>query len=61
VFFGHVRQPMLAMSALLHAGRAPAEIMASYAAAEASRGRNDAGQCQSGRKWKRCHGCPVRG
>ncbi len=55
-FFRHVRQPMLAMSALLHAGRAPAEIMASYAAADARRGRNDPCPCQSGRKWKRCHG-----
>ncbi len=60
-FFRHVRQPMLAMSALLHDGRAPAEIMVSYAAADARRGRNDSCPCLSGRKWKRCHGSPVAG
>ena len=44
------------MSALLRAGRAPAELMAAYAAGDCRRGRNDPCTCGSGRKWKRCHG-----
>jgi uncharacterized protein len=60
-FFRHVREPMLAMSALLTAGRAPAQIMDRYAAADAGRGRNDPCPCSSGRKWKRCHGSPLAG
>jgi uncharacterized protein len=55
-FFGHVREPMLAMSALLRSGKAPAELMTDYAVADARRGRNDPCSCGSGRKWKRCHG-----
>jgi uncharacterized protein len=58
VFFHHVSEPMRAMSALLTAGRPPADLMASYAAADARRGRNDPCPCGSGRKWKRCHGAP---
>ena len=60
-FFRHVRQPMRAMSSLLREGRAPAGIMASYAAADARRGRNDPCPCRSGLKWKRCHGSPIAG
>jgi uncharacterized protein len=60
-FFRHVREPMLAMSALLRAGRAPAEVMARYAAADSRRGRNDPCPCGSERKWKRCHGSPLAG
>jgi len=55
-FFRHVREPMQAMAAMLRAGLPPAEIMATYAARDARRGRNDACPCASGRKWKRCHG-----
>ena len=55
-FFGHVHAPMRTMGALLAAGRAPAEIMADYAAADARRGRNDLCTCASGQKWKNCHG-----
>ncbi|HEX9065226.1 MAG TPA: SPASM domain-containing protein, partial [Streptosporangiaceae bacterium] len=55
-FFRHVGEPMRAMSGLLRAGRAPAELMTGYAAADARRGRNDPCPCRSGRKWKRCHG-----
>jgi len=55
-FFRHVREPMQAMAAMLRAGLPPAEIMATYAARDARRGRNDACSCASGRKWKRCHG-----
>jgi uncharacterized protein len=55
-FFGHVGQPMLRMGELLGAGRAAAEIMYDYAAADAARGRNDDCSCGSGLKFKRCHG-----
>jgi uncharacterized protein len=57
-FFRHVRQPMEAMAELLRAGRAPADLMAVYAAEDAHRPRNDPCSCGSGRKWKRCHGAP---
>jgi len=59
-FFGHVSEPMRAMSALLRAGRPPADLMAAYAAADARRGRNDPCSCASGRKWKRCHAAQPR-
>jgi len=55
-FFHHVSEPMRQMSALLRAGQAPADLMATYAASDARRGRNDQCPCDSGRKWKRCHG-----
>jgi uncharacterized protein len=55
-FFHHVDRPMRAMGELLRAGRAPAEIMALYAVEDARRGRNDPCTCDSGRKWKHCHG-----
>jgi uncharacterized protein len=55
-FFGHVTEPMRKMEALLRSGRAAAEIMYDYAAADAARGRNDECSCGSGRKFKRCHG-----
>jgi uncharacterized protein len=58
-FFRHVREPMQQMSALLRTGRAPAEIMTSYDAADARRGRNETCPCLSGRKWKRCHGADL--
>jgi uncharacterized protein YecA (UPF0149 family) len=44
------------MGALLATDRAPAEIMAVYAAGDARRGRNEPCTCNSGRKWKHCHG-----
>ena len=55
-FFHHIDEPMRAMADLLRHGRAPADIMAVYAAADAKRGRNDPCTCGSGRKWKACHG-----
>ena len=61
LFFHHVDEPMRAMCELLRQGRAPAEIMEVYAAADARRGRNDPCTCGSGRKWKRCHGATVQG
>jgi uncharacterized protein len=60
LFFGHVDRPMRLMGELLRRGRAPAELMALYASEDAARGRNDPCPCGSGRKWKRCHGAPVR-
>lgn len=59
-FFRHVREPMQAMSALLRDGRAPAELMAAYAAQDTRRGRNDPCPCRGGRKWKHCHGAAAR-
>ena len=55
-FFHHVDGPMRAMAELLRVGRAPADVMAAYAASDARRGRNDPCTCGSGRKWKHCHG-----
>ncbi len=55
-FFHHVREPMETMAGLLRANRAPSELMRSYGAQDARRGRNDPCPCGSGRKWKRCHG-----
>jgi uncharacterized protein len=58
-FFHHVDGPMRTMGSLLASGRAPAEIVDLYAAADARRGRNEPCTCGSGRKWKRCHGAEV--
>ncbi len=57
-FFSHVREPMETMTRLLREGRAPADVMAVYAGADATRPRNGPCTCGSGRKWKRCHGAP---
>jgi uncharacterized protein len=54
-FFGHVRPVMTQMCGLLNADRAPSELTATYAAADARRGRNDPCPCGGGRKWKHCH------
>lgn len=59
-FFHHVDRPMRMMSTLLTRGRAPAEIMQLHAANDAKRGRNDPCPCESGRKWKHCHGDSER-
>jgi uncharacterized protein len=58
-FFHHVDGPMRTMGSLLAGGRAPAEIVDLYAAADGRRGRNEPCTCGSGRKWKRCHGAEV--
>ncbi|MCJ7832406.1 MAG: SPASM domain-containing protein, partial [Actinobacteria bacterium] len=55
-FFGHTSQPFAEMAGLLRSGHFADEIMASYASADAARGRNDPCTCGSGRKWKHCHG-----
>ena len=59
-FFHHVQPAMEAMTRLLRADRAPAELMATYARHDASRDRNDPCTCGSGRKWKRCHGATYK-
>src|SRR5438034_1280210 len=59
-FFHHVDGPMRTMGALLGQGRAPAEIMGMYASDDGKRARNEPCTCGSGRKWKNCHGGPVR-
>ena len=55
-FFHHVERPMRFMAEMLATNRAPADLMAVYAAEDARRGRNDLCSCGSGRKWKQCHG-----
>ena len=60
IFFNHIDPPMRMMSDLLRQNRAPAEMPAILAAAEAARfsgvGRNDVCPCGSRRKLKKCHG-----
>ena len=58
-YFGHVGPVMRRMCELLRADRAPSDVMATYASADAKRGRNDPCTCGSGRKWKHCHGSEV--
>jgi uncharacterized protein len=57
-FFCHIGEPMRQMVTLLHAGRAPAELMGIYARQDSRRGRNEPCPCGGGRKWKHCHGAP---
>jgi uncharacterized protein len=65
-FFHHIDPTMRAMSDLLRQGRAPAEMVARYAAEDARiatelvrAGRNDFCPCGSGRKVKHCHGAAT--
>jgi serine-type anaerobic sulfatase-maturating enzyme len=60
-FFHHVGPAMGQMRDLLAANRAPSEVMATYATADARRGRNEPCTCGSGRKWKVCHGRAAAG
>jgi uncharacterized protein len=60
-FFRHIAKPMDTMAGLLRAGRAPAELMATYAAQDSRRGRDDPCPCGAGRKWKHCHGARPTG
>ncbi len=63
-FFQHIDRPMRTMSHLLRQGRAPAEIIRLIQAEERRRfpevGRNDNCPCNSGQKYKRCHGSPSK-
>jgi uncharacterized protein len=58
-FYRHVNRPMRIMGQLLARQHPPEEIMRLYASEDATRGRNDACTCGSGRKWKHCH-APAR-
>ena len=58
-FFRHIREPMQAMVSLLRQDRAPADLMQTYADADARRPRNGPCTCGNGRKWKHCHGAPA--
>jgi hypothetical protein len=51
---------MRTMAELLAEDRAPAEIMNTYSARDAERGRNDPCSCGGGRKWKHRHGDTAR-
>jgi uncharacterized protein len=44
------------MAERLQVGEAPADIVQFYAAEDAKRGWNAPCTCESGRKWKHCHG-----
>ena len=59
-FFNHIDHPMRIMSGLLRQNRAPSDVTAVLAEEEAARyagvGRNDPCPCNSGRKFKTCHG-----
>jgi uncharacterized protein len=61
-FFGHVDESMKIMCDLLRQDRSPAELPAVLAARDVERfagvGRNDPCPCDSGAKYKRCHGAP---
>ncbi|HSJ71939.1 MAG TPA: anaerobic sulfatase maturase [Acidimicrobiia bacterium] len=65
IFFNHIDEPMRIMSSLLHQGRAPSEVKSVLDAQEAERfkdtGRNDPCPCDSGRKYKACHGARTPG
>jgi hypothetical protein len=54
-----VSEPMEQMAQLLRAGEAPSDLMATYAARDAKRPRNDPCPCGNGRKWKHCHGSSL--
>ncbi len=58
-FFRHVDEPMKVMAGLLRSGQDATAIKPKYAQEDAARRRNDPCPCQSGRKWKNCHGRPV--
>jgi uncharacterized protein len=55
-FFHHVDRPMRVMGALLAQGKAPSEISAWYAAADARRPPDAVCTCGSERAWGECHG-----
>jgi uncharacterized protein len=55
-FFMHTGPTFKAMAQLIHQGRAPAEMMASFAVDDARRGPYHACTCGSGEKFRFCHG-----
>lgn len=58
-FFTHIEPAMKQLAALLRARSPASDIMTQVAAADAERGRNSGCPCDSGRKWKFCHGVPA--
>ena len=54
-FYTHTRPTMTAMARLVDQGRYADEVMATVAADDARRGRNDPCPCGNGSKFKRCH------
>ena len=63
IFFNHIDESMKIMCELLREGRAPADLPNVLAAKEAERyrgvGRNDLCPCDSGDKFKNCHGAAT--
>ena len=55
-FFMHTGPTFMSMAQLVREGRAPAEFMASVAAADAKRGPYQPCPCGSGEKFRFCHG-----
>ena len=55
-FFDHVNPAMQTMARLIKSNRAPAEIMAMYAAKEHARESDGFCHCGSGKMFTRCHG-----
>jgi uncharacterized protein len=55
-FFNHVRPTMHVMAQLVQRGQYADGVMDYVKAEDAKRGRNDPCPCQSGRKFKQCHG-----
>ncbi len=59
-FYTHTRPTMTAMARLVDQGRYADEVMATVAADDVRRGRNDPCPCGNGAKFKRCHGAAER-
>ena len=59
-FYTHTRPSMTAMARNVRQGRFADEVMATVAAEDARRGRNDPCPCGTGAKFKRCHGASTR-
>jgi len=59
-FFNHTRPAMDVMARLVQRGLPAAGVMEWTAEQDKRRGRNDPCPCQSGRKFKQCHGQAVR-
>jgi uncharacterized protein len=58
-FFHHADFPMKIMAGLIRRGREAKEVMTIMKSAFSSVGRNDPCPCNSGRKFKKCHGRPA--
>ena len=61
-FFHHIDRPMRTMIELMRRGRPADNVMATFAEIDGrmqSAGRNDPCPCDSGLKYKRCHGRPA--